>query len=228
LPTWWRLVLRKSGPAIWLGHLDFVRAVVRAVRRAGLALAYSHGFHPQPRLVVGAPLPLGLLGLEEPADLLLEAPPEDPAAWPARLTERAHEGIEFLELRAMGEANPHLGREIVAAEYLVAAAGRSEAELRRRAEEALAADRLVVRDSRREAWRERDARPALLAVEAVAVDPRLGALAPPGMPWGLRLVLPMQGCPPLAVLGARLLDAAPESVVAARLALLDGNRRPLR
>ena len=226
--TWCRLVLRKSGPAIWLGHLDFVRAVVRAVRRAGLPLAYSHGFHPQPRLVLGAALPLGLVGLAEPADLQLEAPLEDPDVWPARLTERAHEGVEFLELRAMGEANPRLGRAIVAAEYLVAAPGCSEAEARARAAAALATERLVVRDPRREAWRERDARPALLAVEAVAVEARLGALAPPGVSWGLALVLPVQGCPPLAALGARLLDVAPESVVAARLALLDGNRRPLR
>jgi radical SAM family uncharacterized protein/radical SAM-linked protein len=225
---WWRIVLRKSGPAVWLGHLDFVRAVVRAVRRAGLPLAYSRGFHPQPRLIVGAPLSLGLLGLAEPADLQLEEPPAEGADWPARLTALAHEGVEFLELRAMGEANPRLGRAIVGAEYLVAVPGRSEAEVRRRAVEALAAERIVLQDPRREAWHERDARPALLAVEAVAVDERLGPLAPPGVGWGLRLELPMQGCPPPAALGARLLEAAPEAVVAARVALLDGNRRPVR
>ncbi|MBN1773219.1 MAG: TIGR03960 family B12-binding radical SAM protein [Deltaproteobacteria bacterium] len=226
--TWWRLVLRKSGPAVWLGHLDFVRAVVRAMRRAGLPPAYSRGFHPQPRLVVGAPLPLGLLGLAEPADVQFEAPPDDPAAWPARLTARAHEGVEFLELRAMGEANPRLGRALDAAEYLVAAPGRSEADARQRAAAASAAERLVVRDPRREAWSERDARPALLAVEPVDVAERLGTLAPPDVCWGLRLVLPVQGCPPLAAFGALLLEAVPGSVTAGRVALLDANRVPLR
>lgn len=227
-PAWWRLLVRKSGPAVWLGHLDFVRAVVRALRRAGLSPAYTHGFHPQPRLVVGAPLPLGLVGLAEPIDALFEAPPEDPAGWPARLTERAHRGIEFLELRAMGEANPHLGRSVAAAEYLVAVPGRDEADARRRAEAARSADRLIVRDAHREAWRDRDARAALLEVEPVAVGPRLGPLAPAGLCWGLRLVLPIRGCPPLAPLGALLLDAPPGAVVAARAALLDGDRVPLR
>ena len=227
-PVWWRMVLRKSGPAVWLGHLDFVRAVVRALRRAGLPPAYSCGFHPQPRLVVGAPLPLGLLGLAEPVDVLFDAPPADPAAWPARLTRRAHRGVEFLELRAMGEGNPHLGRAVAAAEYLVAVPGRDEADARRRAAAALAAERLVVRDPRRPAWQERDARPALLEVEPAAVGARLGALAPPGVGWGLRLVVPVQGCPPLALLGALLLDEAPGAVTAARAALLDRDRIPLR
>ncbi|NMC69481.1 MAG: TIGR03960 family B12-binding radical SAM protein, partial [Myxococcales bacterium] len=131
--VWWRLVLRKSGPAVWLGHLDFVRAVVRALRRAGLPPAYTQGFHPQPRLVAGAPLPLGLLGLAEPFDVLFDVPPEAPAGWPARLTDRAHRGVEFLELRVMGEGNPHLGRAVAAAEYLVAVPGRDEADARRRA-----------------------------------------------------------------------------------------------
>lgn len=226
--VWWRMVLRKSGPAVWLGHLDFVRAVVRALRRAGLPPAYTRGFHPQPRLVVGAPLPLGLLGLAEPVDVLFEALPAEPAAWAARLTERAHRGIEFLELRAMGEGNPHLGRAVAAAEYLVAVPGCDEAEARRRAAAARAADRLVVRDPRHPAWQERDARAALLDVEAVAVDARLGPLAPPGIRWGLRLVLPVQGCPPVALLGALLLDKAPGAVTAARAALLDRDRNPLR
>jgi hypothetical protein len=54
------LVVRKGGDLRWLGHLDFARAVARALRRAGLALRHSEGFHPRPKIHAPEPLPLGV------------------------------------------------------------------------------------------------------------------------------------------------------------------------
>ncbi|MFQ5767614.1 MAG: TIGR03960 family B12-binding radical SAM protein [Acidobacteriota bacterium] len=56
---WYRARFLKLGAARFLSHLDLVRALSRAFRRAGIRLAYSQGFHPMPRLAFGPALPVG-------------------------------------------------------------------------------------------------------------------------------------------------------------------------
>jgi radical SAM-linked protein len=68
---------QKIGPARFLGHLDMARAFHRAVRRAGISLRYSEGFHPAPRVRVRGALPLGLESLCEPMEWELENPIDD-------------------------------------------------------------------------------------------------------------------------------------------------------
>ena len=43
----------------FISHLDIMRLWQRAFNRAGIALAYSEGFNPHPRLSLAAPLALG-------------------------------------------------------------------------------------------------------------------------------------------------------------------------
>ncbi len=54
------------------GHLDLHRAWERAFRRAHLPLAYTQGFHPQPRIQLAGALPLGFTSSCELADIWLE------------------------------------------------------------------------------------------------------------------------------------------------------------
>src|SRR5262249_11390109 len=54
------LQIAKRGDLRWLGHLDFARAVARALRRAGVAVRHSEGFHPRPKLRLPEPLPVGV------------------------------------------------------------------------------------------------------------------------------------------------------------------------
>ncbi len=56
---------KKSGRAAFLGHLELVELFKRAFRRAGLELAMSQGFHPQPRLSFLTALPLGVESEDE-------------------------------------------------------------------------------------------------------------------------------------------------------------------
>ena len=55
----------KLGPARFLGHLEMVLVFQRALRRAGMELAYSLGFHPQPKTAFFGALPVGTESLEE-------------------------------------------------------------------------------------------------------------------------------------------------------------------
>jgi radical SAM-linked protein len=48
-----------------------MRALQRALRRAGLPLAYTQGFNPQPKLSVTQALAVGVEGLREPGELEL-------------------------------------------------------------------------------------------------------------------------------------------------------------
>ncbi len=69
-----RLRYSKTGPARFLGHLEMVHTFHRAARRAGLAVAYSTGFHPMPRVAFGQPLSLGMESLMEEAVMELSMP----------------------------------------------------------------------------------------------------------------------------------------------------------
>ncbi|QTA78137.1 Radical SAM domain-containing protein, DUF2344 [Desulfonema limicola] len=55
----------KQGPAKYFGHLEMVSIFFRAIRRAGIALKYSQGFHPMPRISFNDPLSIGIESLNE-------------------------------------------------------------------------------------------------------------------------------------------------------------------
>jgi len=63
------------GPELrFLSHLDTIRALYRAFRRAELPLSYSEGFHPHVKVSFGQPLPLGYTSEAEYLDLNLSQP----------------------------------------------------------------------------------------------------------------------------------------------------------
>ncbi len=48
-----------------IGHRDLMRCLERVFRRAGLALGFSQGFHPKPRMTFPSALAVGIEGLDE-------------------------------------------------------------------------------------------------------------------------------------------------------------------
>ncbi|HBC45635.1 MAG TPA: hypothetical protein DCZ43_01175, partial [candidate division Zixibacteria bacterium] len=58
----------------YLSHLDIIRTLYRALRRAELPVAYSEGFHPHIKISFGQPLPLGYTSDAEYFDLQLSQP----------------------------------------------------------------------------------------------------------------------------------------------------------
>lgn len=67
-----RIVFSKTGRAKYVSHLDLVRAMTRAVRRADIPLWYTEGFNRHPYLTFAAPLSLGYEGLRETMDIRME------------------------------------------------------------------------------------------------------------------------------------------------------------
>jgi len=66
-----RIFFEKRGRVKYISHLDLMRAMTRAVRRAALPIWYTEGFNPKPYLSFPLPLPLGQEGLREAMDLRL-------------------------------------------------------------------------------------------------------------------------------------------------------------
>lgn len=60
-----RIRFSKSGDVRWISHRDLARVWERLLRRAGLSLAFSEGFHPRPKISFPSALAVGIVALEE-------------------------------------------------------------------------------------------------------------------------------------------------------------------
>ncbi|MEJ2038577.1 MAG: TIGR03960 family B12-binding radical SAM protein [Desulfosarcinaceae bacterium] len=69
--SWREVIYSKMGQARFFGHLEQARLFARALKRAHIDLAYSHGFHPMPRISFDSPLPLGMESESERMRLLV-------------------------------------------------------------------------------------------------------------------------------------------------------------
>lgn len=68
----WRITYSKLAAIQYTSNLDMHRIWERALRRAGVPVAYSQGFHPQPHIQQACPLPLGFTSQAEILDIWLD------------------------------------------------------------------------------------------------------------------------------------------------------------
>lgn len=119
LPSY-RFMYVKDGPARYLSHLDLLRAFERAARRAGLPLAHTQGFNPHPVMAFAAPLPVGVAGEAEFADVELTRP-VGPVELSEKLNKNLPEGIRVREVRPLPPVYPSLMSEVQKASYTIRA-----------------------------------------------------------------------------------------------------------
>lgn len=72
--TNFRIWHRKMGPAAFLSQLELQAAILRYLRRAGIPLAFSQGFHPKPLISFGRALPVSMESEIEWFSITLNAP----------------------------------------------------------------------------------------------------------------------------------------------------------
>ena len=127
-----RITFAKQGALRYTGHLDLHKLWERAARRAELPLAYSQGFHPQPKMNIAAALPLGFSSRCEVIDMRLER--EIPLeGLREKLQGTLPSGIQVSSVEAVDEKLPALQTLVASAEYevtLMEAIERSELEQR--------------------------------------------------------------------------------------------------
>lgn len=114
-----RVRFAKYGTVKFIGHLDVLRYFQKAVRRAGLKIAYSQGFHPHQIMSFASPLGVGLTSQGEYMDmeLMQEYTPKEIVD---ALNGAMVEGFTVLSARILPE--PENGRKRETAMSLVSAA----------------------------------------------------------------------------------------------------------
>ena len=156
-----RITFAKQGALRYTGHLDLHRLWERAARRAELPLAYSQGFHPQPKMNIAAALPLGFSSRCEIIDMRLEREiPLDGLR--EKLQETLPTGIQVSSIEAVDDKLPALQTLVASAEYevtLTEAIDRSDLEARI---DSLMATESIVRERRGKTY---DLRPLIEELE---------------------------------------------------------------
>src|SRR5205823_14685751 len=120
-PSRYRFQFEKIGPSALLGHLDLVRALPRVMRRIGIPIAYSQGFHPRPDLCFSPALSLGVMSLSEYVDIKLLCD-VDPLSTIAEMNAAADEGLVFTGGARLGPEDAGISKLVSGARYLVAIA----------------------------------------------------------------------------------------------------------
>jgi radical SAM family uncharacterized protein/radical SAM-linked protein len=75
LGTRFRLRYTKGEDLRFISHLELMRVWERTLRRSGLPLALTQGFHPHPKMAFGPPLSVGMTSIAEYFDLEFSRPP---------------------------------------------------------------------------------------------------------------------------------------------------------
>ena len=88
----------KRDAARYFGHLELSNIILRSIRRAGIPIKYSEGFHPKPRISFDDPLPVGLESLNEILYLIIPDTVE-PQTVMKRLNDHLPRGLEVSDCR---------------------------------------------------------------------------------------------------------------------------------
>ena len=138
-----RITFAKQGALRYTGHLDLHRLWERAARRAALPLAYSQGFHPQPKMNIAAALPLGFSSRCEVLDMRLER--EIPLeGLRERLQETLPTGIQVSSIEAVDDKLPALQTLVASAEYRVSLTKTADpSELEQRIDSVMTAESII-------------------------------------------------------------------------------------
>ena len=113
-----RIVFGKDGPMRYVGHLDMVRSIERALNRAQIPLAYTQGYNRRPRLQFASALPLGYISQSEIADMWLKNW-VDPAEAQDRINDKMAPGLTIVATTNMELKAPPLQNITRAATYQV-------------------------------------------------------------------------------------------------------------
>jgi len=175
-----RLRYAKRGRLRFTSHRDVARAFERALRRAGIPMAYSQGFNPHPRISWAGAAPTGVASEAEYVEIQL-VEQVDPDTVRLELDAALPEGLDVL--RVVPAAPGSLADCLEASLWRIELPGVDPRTLAEAADRLLAAERVDVQRLTKDGRRTMDVRPAVLAAEAVpAGDEAESGLVEGGIP----------------------------------------------
>lgn len=92
-----RLFFNKYENMKYISHLDLLRFLDRMLRKSGIPVKYSQGFHPRPRISLGNPISLGTEAFNEAMDIELKEDMTNEELF-SRLSNKCVIGFEFTKV----------------------------------------------------------------------------------------------------------------------------------
>ena len=115
-------VFHKIDGARHISHLDLMRAVQRALRRAGLPVRYSKGFNPHMVLSFASALSLGFTSVGEVMDVAMEEE-VSPEEFERAMGRELPPALALVEAHAVPDGYPGLMGLVRSVDYRVALVG---------------------------------------------------------------------------------------------------------
>ena len=165
----YRIVFSKTGRIRFVGHLDLTQALRRAIKRANIPVKFSAGFNPHMEFAVAMPLSLGMEGLGEFADIMIndESGLFDAAKIAELLKETVMEGIEILGVYPIPSGAKSSAASIEKAEYTVELPLVTDFKfVSSRIDEMISADEIIVIKKTKKAETSADIREDIFELEA--------------------------------------------------------------
>ncbi|QGN50712.1 TIGR03936 family radical SAM-associated protein [Micromonospora sp. WMMD558] len=154
----------KRGPLRFTSHRDFARAFERALRRAGVPMAYSQGFTPHPKISYASAAPTGVASEAEYLEIGLRDA-VDPAALRGALDAALSPGLDVLD--AVVATGGSLADRIQASHWRIELPEVDAAVLQKAVAAFSAADEVLVERMTKQGRRTFDARAAVNSIDVI-------------------------------------------------------------
>lgn len=210
-----RVQYAKRGRARFASHRDFGRAFERALRRAGIPMAFSSGFSPHPRISYANASPTGAATEAEYLEMGLAAV-LDPDRMRDDLNAAMPDGLVVVRVVEAGPGS--LAERLTASRWEITMAGADPEDLAAAVAALLAAERFEVERMTKSGLRRFDVRAAVILL--VTEGDRLGLVSAIGEP----LVRPDDVVAALRLLRATLSSSDPALVTRLEQGTWNGNR----
>ncbi|MFC7545417.1 TIGR03936 family radical SAM-associated protein [Plantactinospora sp. GCM10030261] len=152
----------KRGTLRFTSHRDFARAFERALRRAGVPMAYSQGFTPHPKISYASAAPTGVASEAEYLEIALREA-VDPDRLRAALDAALSPGLDIVD--AVEASGGSLADRIEASRWRIALPGVDPAVLRTAVDAFRAASEVPVERLTKQGRRTFDARGAVISID---------------------------------------------------------------
>ncbi|HIK38536.1 MAG: TIGR03960 family B12-binding radical SAM protein [Geminocystis sp.] len=113
-----RVWFGKEGDMALISHLDLMRLFDRAIRRAGMPISYTGGFHPTPKISIASALPLGMTSSGEIVEFQLHTP-MTVEEFRQRLTAQLPPGLPIFQVEQIPVKSPFATQLLDKAEYTI-------------------------------------------------------------------------------------------------------------
>lgn len=113
----YRFTFTKLGRARFLSHLELSAALIRALRRSSIALAYSVGYHPHPKISFATATSVGMESKQEYMDIIAQEYLADLNFLKNEINSALPPGVEVLEIRTLGAGEADLARTLLGFSY---------------------------------------------------------------------------------------------------------------